>query len=143
MMLKSSIFNISFSYGHNLHRITTHFKSNSTMIRIATIMLLSTLIGSACNLATEQTAEFRGPDRSGIFTSESELLAQWPEQGPPEIFYIDSIGDGYGSPVISNDRMYFTGAPESMAVLYCYDLDGTQLWAMQLGEEWVINYPGS
>ncbi len=113
------------------------------MIRIITIMLLSILTVSACNPGTEQTAEFRGPDRSGIFSAASDLLTHWPEEGPPETFYIDSIGDGYGSPVISNERMYFTGAPDSMAVLYCYDLNGRQLWTMQLGREWVINYPGS
>lgn len=113
------------------------------MIRITTIMLLSILTVSACNPGTEQTAEFRGPDRSGIFTSSSELLSHWPENGPPEVFSIDSIGDGYGSPVIYNQRMYFTGAPDSIAVLYCYDLKGNQLWTIELGKEWVTNYPGS
>lgn len=113
------------------------------MTRISTIILLSILIGSACGTAEEQIAEFRGPDRSGIYASESGLLSQWPENGPPEVFFIDSIGDGYGSPVISNGLMYFTGAPDSMAVLFCYDLEGNQLWKLELGKEWVTNYPGS
>jgi hypothetical protein len=113
------------------------------MNRISTIALLAIFIVSACNSTNEQTAEFRGPDRSGVFNGETGLLSQWPENGPAEVFFIDSIGDGYGSPVITSDLMYFTGAPDSMAVLFCYDLEGNQLWALELGKEWVTNYPGS
>lgn len=113
------------------------------MMRTSTIMLLALLVAGACNNTAEKTAEFRGPDRAGIYTGETGLLSQWPENGPPEILFIDSIGNGYGSPVIAGERLYFTGAPDSMAILYCYDLEGNKLWNMELGREWVTNYPGS
>lgn len=110
---------------------------------LSTLFILSVLMFSACKQAIDPAAQFRGPDRSGIFYNESNLLRQWPAEGPKEVFFIDSIGDGYGSPVITNDRMYVTGAPDSLAILYCYDLEGNQLWKMKLGPEWVTNYPGS
>jgi outer membrane protein assembly factor BamB len=113
------------------------------MTRISTKLLLSILLGSACSKKTDPVAQFRGPDRSGIFASETELLSQWPDDGPTEVFFIDSIGNGYGSPVITNDLMYFTGAPDSIAVLYCYDLHGNEIWQLQLGREWITSYPGS
>jgi len=113
------------------------------MTRISALLILSVMFGSACKQAIDPSAQFRGPDRSGIFASETDLLRQWPDDGPAEIFFIDSIGDGYGSPIVSDDRMYFTGSPDSMAVLYCYDLEGSQLWSIELGREWVTNYPGS
>ena len=89
-----------------------------------------------------EIVEFRGPDRSGIF-NETNLLKTWPDDGPEMNFYIDSIGDGYGSPVIANNLMFCTGAPDSIALLYCYDLYGNRLWTYEIGNEWVKNYPGS
>ncbi|MDA3823474.1 MAG: PQQ-binding-like beta-propeller repeat protein, partial [Bacteroidales bacterium] len=80
--------------------------------------------------------------RAGIFLEEN-LLDSWPETGPEEVFFIDSIGKGYGPPVISEDLMYFTGAIDSIAILFCFDLNGDKMWDMDLGKEWVVNYPGS
>jgi outer membrane protein assembly factor BamB len=100
------------------------------------------MITFSCSKSETQIAEFRGPDRYGIFNEEG-LMKSWPENGPESVFLIDSIGDGYGSPVISDGLMFFTGAPDSVALLYCYDLYGNKLWTYELGEEWVENYPGS
>ncbi len=106
------------------------------------ILLFSISLMISCQLQPQNISEFRGPDRSGIY-QETELLAVWPENGPEEVFFIDSIGKGYGPPVISDELMYFTGAIDSTAVLFCFDLSGNMLWKMDLGKEWVVNYPGS
>lgn len=90
----------------------------------------------------QNISEFRGPDRSGIY-QETDLLKAWPEEGPKEVFFIDSIGKGYGPPVISQDLMYLTGAIDSTSILFCFDLQGNKVWDMELGKEWVVNYPGS
>jgi outer membrane protein assembly factor BamB len=100
------------------------------------------MITFSCSSNDTPIAEFRGPDRYGIFNEEG-LMKSWPENGPESVLLIDSIGDGYGSPVISDGLMFFTGAPDSVALLYCYDLYGNKLWTYELGEEWVENYPGS
>ncbi len=97
---------------------------------------------AACNHSNKIVHEFRGPDRSGIY-AETDLMRAWPETGPEEVFYIDGIGPGYGSPTIVNDLLYVTGTVDSTAMLYCYSLDGSFQWQLKLGSEWVKNYPGS
>lgn len=113
------------------------------MNRIILLTALTALwLVVSCSNKEPRISEFRGPDRTGIF-QENHLLKSWKKDGPEKVFYIDTIGDGYGSPVISNDLLYFTGAPDSLALLYCYDLHGNRLWTYELGEEWVKNFPGS
>lgn len=112
------------------------------MVRTTTILLLSALIISACKPTSEEITQFRGPNRDGIYPDRG-LLQEWPEDGPKEVFYAEGIGHGYGSPVISGDLLYVTGTVDSTAVLYCYELSGTKRWDLELGPEWVTNYPGS
>lgn len=112
------------------------------MVRTIALLLLSVLLTTACNKTSEKTAQFRGPNRDGIYPGES-LLKKWPAEGPEEVFYTEGIGHGYGSPVISRDLLYVTGTVDSTAVLYCYDLSGNKRWDLNLGPEWVTNYPGS
>jgi outer membrane protein assembly factor BamB len=100
------------------------------------------MISFSCSDSETPIAEFRGPDRYGVFNEEG-LMKSWPENGPETVLFVDSIGDGYGSPVVSDGLMFLTGAPDSMALIYCYDLQGNKLWTYELGEEWVKNYPGS
>ena len=106
------------------------------------IILLVFLIIASCQSQHASISEFRGPDRTGIYI-EDNLLDSWPEKGPEEVFFIDSIGKGYGSPVISDNLMYFTGAIDSTSILFCFDLNGQKVWEINLGIEWVKNFPGS
>lgn len=104
------------------------------------ILLLLLLI--SCSSSQTELYEWRGTDRSGIYP-DTGLLRTWPEEGPGEIWTVDDLGSGFGSPQFTEDRFYITGAADSMAVLYCFDLDGTRLWQTTLGKEWVTSYPGS
>lgn len=40
-----------------------------------------------------QDVQWRGPNRDGIF-AETELLKQWPENGPELLLKVDNLGDG-------------------------------------------------
>jgi len=100
------------------------------------LMLLS------CSSSQPELFEWRGVNRSGIYP-DTGLLKAWPEEGPGEIWTMDGLGSGFGSPQFTEDRFYITGAVDSMALLYCFDLDGTRLWQTTLGKEWVTSYPGS
>ncbi|MEX2370764.1 MAG: PQQ-binding-like beta-propeller repeat protein [Bacteroidales bacterium] len=107
------------------------------------VIILSLIILISCNnnRQTEITG-FRGPDRSGIY-NEPGLFDSWPEVGPEEIFFTDSIGEGYGSPVIVDELIYVTGTRDSTAILFCIDMTGHHVWQLELGKEWIKNYPGS
>ncbi len=102
------------------------------------------LLAIFCSSCTQENKiyEWRGPDRSGIY-QETGLMKEWPEDGPEEIWIIKDIGNGYGSPLFVEDKFYITGALDSMALLFCFDLDGKELWRTDFGLEWIVNYPGS
>jgi len=96
----------------------------------------------SCSTSQPELYEWRGTDRLGIYP-DTNLLKEWPEEGPEELWTIDSLGRGYGSPTFTEDRFYITGEVDSMAILYCFDLDGNKLWQSTLGREWISSYPGS
>ncbi len=96
----------------------------------------------SCSTSQPEIYEWRGSERSGIYP-DTDLLTEWPEEGPKEIWTIDSLGRGYGSPQFTEDRFYITGELDSMCILYCFDLDGVKMWQTILGKEWVTSFPGS
>ncbi len=111
------------------------------MKNILKILGLSFL--TACSASHDtKICEWRGADRTGIFP-ETNLLKEWPADGPNETWAINDIGTGQGSPVFMDDRLYITGETDSMTVLYCYNLDGKQQWNSILGTEWMTTYPGT
>lgn len=96
----------------------------------------------SCSSSLPEIYEWRGKDRSGIYP-DTGLMASWPEEGPRELWTLDSLGNGYGSPTFTEDRLYITGEVDSMALLYCFDLDGNKQWQTTLGKEWITSFPGS
>jgi outer membrane protein assembly factor BamB len=92
--------------------------------------------------AEEVIHEWRGSGRHGIF-NESGLLKKWPEAGPAEIWAIEDLGNGNGSPSFADDRFYISGEKDARAILYCFSLDAKKIWETDLGPEWVKSYRGS
>lgn len=86
--------------------------------------------------------QWRGENRKGIFTGEN-LLKRWPEKGPKELWFTEGIGDGYGSPTVTDIEIFVTGAVDSTATLFCIDFDGHIKWKAPFGKEWVVSWPGS
>ena len=106
------------------------------------ILLLFLFILFSCSTDKNKINEWRGEGRTGIY-DESNLLKEWPPEGPDELWSIDSLGNGFGSPVFAGEQFFITGEIDSMAVLYCFDLDGDKQWHTELGADWVVNFPGS
>lgn len=86
--------------------------------------------------------EWRGHERTGIY-EDKDLLRSWPDGGPRELWWIDNVGNGYGSPVFTEDRFYITGESDSICYLYCFSLEGEKQWQASLEQEWVKSSPGS
>ncbi|MCX6271632.1 MAG: PQQ-like beta-propeller repeat protein [Bacteroidetes bacterium] len=93
-------------------------------------------------IQAQTIAQWRGPERKGVY-AETGLLTSWPEEGPKLLWSVDSLGNGYGSPVFTSDRFYITGEKDSINWLYAYDLRGKLIWKTPCGKEWVATYPGS
>ena len=104
--------------------------------------LLLFLVLSSCAPKQPTVFQWRGEERKGIF-HESNLLKEWPENGPKEIWTLEEIGDGYGTPTITSNEIFVTGAIDSTATLFCISLEGKINWQVSLGKEWVTNFPGS
>jgi len=107
------------------------------ILLIATALLV--LVSCASN---QEVYEWKNNDRSGIY-NETNLLKEWPEEGPEEIWTIEGLGAGFGSPTFTEDRFYITGEKDTLTYLYCYTLNGERIWESPLGKEWIRTYPGS
>lgn len=103
-------------------------------------MLLFCLLSSTGYSQT--IAQWRGVDRKGIY-AEADLLKSWPVAGPDLVWSVDNIGNGYGSPAITSDRIYITGEKDSTGYLFSIDLKGNLLWESDYGKEWTRSFQGS
>jgi len=118
-------------------------------LSLATVFLLSAAF--SCKQAPEKQTltgenirvfEWRGPDRSGIY-NETGLLRVWPSEGPELVWEFDGLGDGYGSPVFTKDKMYILGVRDSAAILFAFDTLGNLNWSQNVGSEWLVNFNGT
>lgn len=89
----------------------------------------------------QETAQWRGPSRDGIF-SDKGLLKKWPETGPKLELQIAGVGKGYSEPVVYKGIIYITGIKkDTMDVISAYDLSGKLLWEKDYGHAWANTYP--
>jgi outer membrane protein assembly factor BamB len=86
-------------------------------------------------------AQWRGPNRDGIYPDKN-LLKEWPENGPALLWSFDGLGAGHSSVGFGEERLFTTGMPDSIGVLYAFDLKGKLLWKKEYGLEWHLNYTG-
>lgn len=106
------------------------------------ILALPVLILIASCARQPEIAQWQGPQRNGHFPGK-DLLKQWPAGGPKLLWFSDTIGDGFGSPVVTHDALFITGAIDSTGYLYSFDLKGDLLWKVAYGPEWAVSFPGS
>ena len=94
------------------------------------------------NISGQEILQWRGADRSGRY-NETGLQKTWPESGPALLWEFDSLGNGYGSPVITKKYIFVNGEVDTVTWLFALDLNGRYLWKSGIGKEWVLSYPGS
>lgn len=115
---------------------------NIYMYNLISILLLSLIFTSLQAPEIKNTYEFRGDGRTGIYR-ESNLLKEWPAEGPEEIMVIDKIGNGFVSPVFTDDGFLISGEIDSTCILFSFNMKGKMNWQTKLGKEWMKSYPGS
>ncbi len=94
--------------------------------------------------ATAQS-QWRGPNRDGIYP-ESNLLKQWPAEGPELLWSFEGLGIGQGSAVVSGEKVFATGIPDTLnseGYLFSFDRAGNLLWKKNYGKDWVGIFPGA
>ena len=90
-------------------------------------------IVASCALA-QDWPQWRGPHRDGVST-ETGLLQQWPQTGPPLVWKATGIGDGYSTVSVIGDRIFTTGEKDETSFVHSLDLkDGKILWSARIGQ---------
>jgi outer membrane protein assembly factor BamB len=111
-------------------------------MKIRLCILTTLFILLSARVISQEVLQWRGADRTGIY-QESNLLKSWLEAGPPLLWEFDSLGNGYGSPVITSSIIYINGEIDTISYLFALDHAGKYLWKAPIGKEWTLNYPGS
>lgn len=88
-----------------------------------------------------EMSQWRGPDRDGKYP-ETGLMEKWPEGGPEMFWSVEGLGAGHGSVAIADGRIFILGMPDTMGVIYSFDMQGKLLWKKEYGVEWYRNFTG-
>ncbi len=86
--------------------------------------------------------QFRGDNRDGVY-NETNLLEKWDSTGLKLLWKNQSVGNGYGSPVVTEEMIYVCGEVDSINYLFAHNLKGERVWKAKIGSEWTINFRGS
>jgi outer membrane protein assembly factor BamB len=71
--------------------------------------------------------QFLGPNRN-CTSSETGLLATWPQEGPPKVWE-KQVGEGYSGPVVAGDRLILFHRLAKSEVVECLDAaTGKPIW---------------
>jgi len=111
------------------------------MLLKKSLLAVYVIIMVSCSDRSE-LSQWRGPDRNGKYP-ETGLLKQWPEDGPQLLWSYEGLGAGHGSVSVAGDQIFVLGMPDTLGVIYSFDMDGNLLWQKEYGLEWYINYTGS
>lgn len=111
------------------------------MLLKKSLLAVLVIIMVSCSDGSE-LSQWRGPDRDGKYP-QTGLLKQWPEKGPKLLWSFEGLGAGHGSVSIDGDRIFVLGMPDTLGVIYSFDMDGNLLWEKEYGLEWYTNYTGS
>ena len=106
------------------------------------LILLSVLFSISIQGFVQTVAQWRGIGRDGIYY-ETNLLNSWPAGGPAMLWKNETIGNGYGSPTITADRIYICGEVDTTGYLFAFDHLGNLIWKTDYGKEWVVSYQGA
>jgi outer membrane protein assembly factor BamB len=93
----------------------------------------------------KKISQWRGPNRDGIYP-ETNLLKQWPAEGPKLLWSFQQLGTGQGSVAVADNRIFVTGIPDTVkseGFLFTFDTDGKLLWKKSYGKDWTGIYPGA
>src|SRR6186713_431913 len=75
--------------------------------------------------------QWRGPKGDGI-SQDTGLLKDWPQEGPPVLWRVDTVGVAYSSLAVKDGRIYTQGDIGGVEHILCLDAkDGRTLWAVQ------------
>jgi outer membrane protein assembly factor BamB len=109
------------------------------------VCLLLGLAASRASIAAESEASwprFNGPNENNI-SSDTGLLAEWPEGGPPLAWTAQGIGEGFAGVTLANGLIYTAGNVGEKTKITALDADGQTRWQVANGKAYKKSWPGS
>ena len=95
--------------------------------------LLSLALAAPPPAAADDWPQWRGPNRDGV-SAETGLADKWPASGPPLLWRIEGLGEGYGSVSSADGVLYVHGTRDGRSVVFALDaVDGRARWSRELG----------
>lgn len=75
--------------------------------------------------------QWRGPHRNGL-SAETGLAREWPADGPPVLWKVETVGVGYSSLVVKDGLIVTQGDLDGVEHIICLKAeDGSTVWAVQ------------
>jgi outer membrane protein assembly factor BamB len=107
---------------------------NFKLFFFTTVIVVIIFNLTSCQKQNKNISQWRGPNRDGIYNDQN-LLKVWPEAGPELLWSTEELGNGYGSAVVSDGKVFVNGEIDSTSHLFVYDLKGKLLWKAPFGKE--------
>ncbi|HUT95943.1 MAG TPA: PQQ-binding-like beta-propeller repeat protein [Thermoguttaceae bacterium] len=85
---------------------------------------------------------FHGPKGDNIST-DTGLLAEWPERGPQLLWTAQPLGKGYAGVTIANGLIYTAGDIGDHNVITTLDMNGRIQWQFNNGDSWTRGAQGT
>jgi len=105
-------------------------------------LLFLVFILSSLATQSQTISDFRGPGRTGIYPDKN-LLREWPENGPEQLWSAGDLGKGYTSPAMGKEYIYVTGRFDDHDYLTALDYSGKFVWKVKYGRSWNKSYTDS
>lgn len=105
--------------------------------------LLIAIIVLSLTITAQTNNHWRGEQRTGIY-NETNLLKEWPDDGPEMVWAFEELGKGFTSVVPANEKIFITGLIDKVGYLFILSLDGKLEKKIPYGEEVYgrAEYPG-
>jgi len=104
--------------------------------------LITGTLGSSGQAAEPYWPRFHGPRGDNIST-ETGLLQQWPDDGPPLVWTAKGLGVGFASVSLAHGHIYTAGNLDDQTVVMALDLEGNMLWQTPCGDAWTKSHAGT
>jgi outer membrane protein assembly factor BamB len=105
------------------------------------ILFILCLIATGFSLYSQEIAQWRGPNRDGIY-NETGLLKSWPKHGPTMLWSNESLGDGHAAVAVTKSKVFAAGTLDEMGFIVAFDHSGKVIWKTEYGKEWTDSFSG-
>ena len=103
------------------------------------VMMVSILVMSGMGLEAQDWAQWRGPNREGIFKG-ANLNLDWSAKKPQLLWTFRQAGSGYAAPTIIGTTLYCQGGADEKDFAFALDTQtGNVKWKQELGEMSVLD----